>query len=824
MSILNIQANPQDTSNFYLANIQEALTHPNPSTLSFPSSPPPFSPPTYGIWVNSLWFLSLVINLTCAVLANLLQHWARKYLKVTQQRYTASPPTRARSRAFYAEGVESFFLPWVFEALPAMLHLSVFLFFAGLVVFLWNFDPTIAKLILSWVGGCGVLYGYITFIPIFRHDSPYHTPLSLLAWDIVTGIPFLICRVFDWMSPALGIGAFCCLCCPCIFFPCACFVGFCGGMVGVDEGRLKSWLGRYRKLFVRGMLKTAEESSLNLPSKLGQHAFMWTFDSLHEDKKLERFFYSIPGFYRSDAVKFSLYSLAEAQMENLLSGLIGFLDRTYSSVSLPEPDKNRRAMICTRALDPTKFPDEYKDILFRILSEDQYGPVYSAEIARFVRNWYNGRDVGLMKATVSAVLARAQRRDDHWFTIASEELRLSEPVLRGYDTNGDSLSLAVFIHVTRQHFVYFPGTGAASSWPRHKFWKVLVAASKFDVGNTSPELQHEFCGLWNRIVRKAHNNNVWDYQLAELILKPIRHVYLALHRGTDCAPTRFSPSTRDHARVLLKPTSYPLCSVPGHIHVDSTSATYPRTVMHGSAAASASSLASPDAPSSFVPALGQVVESHMTMPLSDIAHVNIDPPDILVTTPDSATSGITKPVPRLTPETSTIATPLSSPSLPAAASRQYNADPMTPPEPSKFLSSASSNPVLDNILHTGPSLSSLLPMTRSDLSHRLIIVATVSPGASLGTTSAPDLGATAEDDGSHMPGLSEEMDTLDPPSANRTIHANTMAPPDLPLQSSSPLPITHSVVATAGPPPREPNAKHTGDHPPDLSHFQYDMV
>ncbi|KAN0137026.1 hypothetical protein V8E53_005023 [Lactarius tabidus] len=185
MSIQDIQADPQDTSNFYLASIHQALTGgSNLSSISLPSSPPAFTPPTYGIWVNSLWFLSLVISMTCAVLANLLQQWARKYLKVTQPRSTASEPRRAHYRAFYADGVENFYLPWVFEALPAMLHVSVFLFFAGLVVFLWNFDPTISKLILSWVAGCVVLYGYITFIPTFRHDSPYNTPLSPLAWSI----------------------------------------------------------------------------------------------------------------------------------------------------------------------------------------------------------------------------------------------------------------------------------------------------------------------------------------------------------------------------------------------------------------------------------------------------------------------------------------------------------------------------------------------------------------------------------------------------------------------------------------------------------------
>ena len=150
----------------------QATINPNASS-SLPPSPPPFNPPNYAIWVNALWFLSLVISITCALLATLLQQWARRYLKVTQTRY--SPHKRARIRAFFAEGVDKFLLPLAVEALPTMLHLSLFLFFGGLAVFLWNVNLTIFKLVLSWIGLCTALYGCITFIPIFCHDSPYHT-------------------------------------------------------------------------------------------------------------------------------------------------------------------------------------------------------------------------------------------------------------------------------------------------------------------------------------------------------------------------------------------------------------------------------------------------------------------------------------------------------------------------------------------------------------------------------------------------------------------------------------------------------------------------
>ncbi|KAI0290076.1 hypothetical protein B0F90DRAFT_1921212, partial [Multifurca ochricompacta] len=99
---------------------QISISQPSiPVTLA---TPPAFAPPKYAVWVNSLWFLSLAISLTCALLATLLKQWARRYLKVTRTRY--SPHKRARIREFFSETVEKLHLPWAVEALPALLHLS----------------------------------------------------------------------------------------------------------------------------------------------------------------------------------------------------------------------------------------------------------------------------------------------------------------------------------------------------------------------------------------------------------------------------------------------------------------------------------------------------------------------------------------------------------------------------------------------------------------------------------------------------------------------------------------------------------------------------
>ncbi|KAH9972357.1 hypothetical protein BGW80DRAFT_1206909, partial [Lactifluus volemus] len=178
VSVQDLKSNPQDTTVFYLANIYQLLADPNisrASILATPVQPPVFSPQKSAVLVNSLWFLSLVISLTSALLATMLQQWARRFLTITQPPLY-SPHKRASIRAFFANGVEKFHLPWSVEALPALLHLSLFLFFTGLAIYLFNINHTVFSVVVWWVGLAGGVYGCVTLMPIFWHDSPYYSP------------------------------------------------------------------------------------------------------------------------------------------------------------------------------------------------------------------------------------------------------------------------------------------------------------------------------------------------------------------------------------------------------------------------------------------------------------------------------------------------------------------------------------------------------------------------------------------------------------------------------------------------------------------------
>jgi hypothetical protein len=697
----------------------------------------------------------------------------------------------------------------VVEALPTLIHLSLFLFFAGLAVFLWNVNLTIFKVVLSWISVCTALYGSITLFPIFRHDSPCYSPLTPLARPLVYMIIFVFAVLY-----------FSCFYVFVLFF---CTFFGCRGPVRIF-GHLSDWIFQ---LLNRAQM-TPDKAALKSSSEVDARAFTWTFDSLDEDHELERFFSGLPGFHNSKVLKQPLHSLDDPQKHRLLEAVIRLLDRTFSSNLLSDRVKLRRADICSNAIEPLETPYAYPNIVRSLATEDGYGPVQSSKIVDFVRRWGDrkGEYNILDQAIFSIVVARVQQRDDSWFILASGQLGTPETVLRSHATHGDNLSLAVLIYVTRQQFSHIGNP----SWPSDTISDILTSASKFNAQDTSPELRHEFCALWNEVVRKAHNDNNW--KISKRILKPIRHVYICLHQGTNSTPTQFHASTSDGNNVLDDPDSYPVCNVTDHVHNGPASITFPLPVPHDDPAPFPGSRTGLVAPSLPVLAPLHIDESLTAPPPLDNLHPTrtVDNLHVLVTSPlaDPATIGALRDVvatgiatPLLTPETSfsTSTPPLSSASQPPDISLQHNANPLAPSNPPNLSSSASSNAALDNILHIGQSLSSQLPMTRPDLSltYRLI-AATTAPNASQQILTTTDPGGIPEDR-SPMPSLHKAEDTLYPLAVNRTpMRTNTTNTLD--SQSPSLPSVANSDRAVAG---RSLNAEGTGGHP-HPSRNLYDMV
>jgi len=499
-----------------------------PSSRNNSSSEPsaPFSPPNYAVWVNSLWFLSLAISLTCALLATLLQQWARRYIKITQPRY--SPHKRAHIRAFFAEGVDKLHLPLAVDALPLLLHLSLILFFAGLVVFLFNINHTVFGVVASWIGLCMAVYVWITFVPMFRHDSPYYTPLSSSSWFLVNGSLYVLCGVIQWLTSN------------------SCF----SSATWYRFYKLKEHFYAWAQC---GLGKVAQETAQKVSPKIGGRALKWTLESLDEDHELERFFAGIPGICSSTVVEDPLVCYIKPIADKMSAALMALVHRTLSSNIISESVKQQRIVICKEAMKVASLPINQR-ITRRVFHGEWSGLLDSVEFGFFLRTIYSDPYTAYhAQCMISIIIAGVEERDDRWSELVSGHLDMPSSVLRDYLAHGDSVLLANCVHVIRLMVQSY----STHCWAHEpdSVSKTLESVTKFDVRRSRPEVQREFCVLWNEAVLLAQKTKNLDTRLLlNDILWVLGHIHIDLHKGSNA-------STRPREIVWGIPWSYPLCDV-----------------------------------------------------------------------------------------------------------------------------------------------------------------------------------------------------------------------------------------------------------------------
>ena len=480
------------------------------------------------------------MSVSCAMWATSLHQWARRYIRLTQPE-RCSPEKQARKRAFFANGVEKMHISWAVEGLPTLLHLSLFLFFGGLVIFLFNIDHEVFISVVWWIGIFSIVYGSITLLPLIRQDSPYYTPLSIPAWFPYAGIRYVTFKVLAFTSNRYDV--------------------------------LKSWergylMDRYRGWMLGGMEKAAEEVAFELSPMIDTGILSWTIGALGDDDSLEKFFEAIPGFFNSKLVNSHGYEHREHLPFDiwitLSNAMDGFLCRTLSSNSVIDSVKHHRLQISMSAINLIRksgFPSLFGYVFPQ--HWDQVPP--TIEIAHTLERWWTSNDQYTARYTqgiVSRILATVKERDDRWVELAARVYGLPECDIRDIVTDGDdSVSLAILIHLIRIAF------------RSDVLWGGLVAFTKFDIRNTLSGLQNDFCTLWNEVVQEAEIQGPGGTPVGVLI--SIRGLYSALHQGTNAVP---SLSIDPLDPILYLPSSYRLsrCDIASH-RLDSIAHLHPLT-------------------------------------------------------------------------------------------------------------------------------------------------------------------------------------------------------------------------------------------------------
>lgn len=515
LSIQDLRQSSQDISVFYLKNIYQHLADPNVSVPSVPSTvaaPPSFSPPKHTITVNLLWVLSLCINLTCAIMATMFQQWARQYVRFTQPP-RRSPRRRARIRVLFSGSVDKLFIKTMGILLPCYLHFSIFLFFMGLIIYLFNVNDTLFIHTLWFFVLCMVTYTFLTFLPLFQTDSLLYTPISAFPASFVALLTCLVHSTF------------------------------------ADRFRFKFW-NVFEWLF-EDVSNPVEKISLKRSSEIDTLILESTLNYLgDDDAQPEDFFRSIPSFFNSKWVKLLPTNLPTGLRDAFKEALYDFLDDTFRTTTIPESVKTSRLIIGLDASRAALGPSGPSWILGEILNENWPELLRSVEIGHSLRSWAYSNDEEnalYIRSIISHVVASAENRNDRWLALAGDQLGMSEERLQHYLGHGDSILLANLINITCLTIRAHPPD-----------WKFYTLPSKCDVSSTLPSLQHDFCALWNEIVLEAQNGKL----IPTLILENFRPVYITLHPVTDASIKASSATAAENDGILL--SSYPLCNIACH--------------------------------------------------------------------------------------------------------------------------------------------------------------------------------------------------------------------------------------------------------------------
>jgi Family of unknown function (DUF6535) len=147
-----LSPDPGDETIAWLAQISQQLvdiSHGTPLQNVTAPNHVPFKPSALAIRVNVLWLLSLVFSITCALSASLLQRRVRGYMSPAACCHTWHRCSQAHSSLL--GGAKRFEMSRAVEIVTTLLHISIFLFLAGLVDFLLPVNATVAFCILSYI-------------------------------------------------------------------------------------------------------------------------------------------------------------------------------------------------------------------------------------------------------------------------------------------------------------------------------------------------------------------------------------------------------------------------------------------------------------------------------------------------------------------------------------------------------------------------------------------------------------------------------------------------------------------------------------------------
>jgi hypothetical protein len=172
------------------------------------------------------------------------------------QRYS-DPLGSARIRQYLYEGREGCYMSVVAEVVPCLLHVSLFLFFAGLGDYVLKINTAVGLSTIVPIGISSLFYILTTFAPVIYPQSPYLNLFSGLVWYMVQTLRGRRCKDRDGESKSVSVN------------------------------------------MAQGQIQLAMEETEGRKGR-DARSLRWMLDNLTEDSELELFTMAIPGSFNGN--------------------------------------------------------------------------------------------------------------------------------------------------------------------------------------------------------------------------------------------------------------------------------------------------------------------------------------------------------------------------------------------------------------------------------------------------------------------------------------------------------------------------------------------
>jgi hypothetical protein len=385
----------QQLANFPNGNYSNAAIQPSPPSASM-------------VWVIAMWMISLVLSLTSALIATLLQQWARRYVETPK--VPNEPNHRARVRLFLFLGTNLYRMRVLVEIAPTLLHLSVYLFFAGLVIIFHTINTKVAIAVDVSVGLFALAYIMLSILPSLDFKCPYRTPMSRILWRPCHVFLFFTAHCLHSLLKLLH----------------RCFVkpSLDGIISSPWQRKLVDWLDsrenairKHYRYFMDGFEKNVINAAVN--AREGDHKIitsLFSVLSLSNENKLRKLAASIPRHRILDLIR-----PVEFGKIGLRDPLLVLLRNCEAGTGATGPDEDARKRALSVCLDAIHHISKTPDV-----PELNFVRANFAKIGLMETLWDDGNTaIRVTSLSICALIARRVGRRDR---LEEEDLRWLERV------------------------------------------------------------------------------------------------------------------------------------------------------------------------------------------------------------------------------------------------------------------------------------------------------------------------------------------------------------------------------------------------------------